>query len=397
MLRTITTAVFVSCICGILFGLGTAYSFLSVNAWQLENETKSYATLAEAGRTLAVNPNAKAQIEQTRHYFGIMDAKTVGAHDFFITNAGTADLILRVDRTSCSCLGIDVTPTRVPPGRTAKCTLRYTAEQAITGKFSQGGIVTTNDPDNREISLSVEGVFTNPVVVIPASVDFSRVPAGTERTRTVRFYGFENEPLQFSDATWANREHFDFHWEPAEFNESDEESGYLTLAVSVIEGTLTLKPGLPAGPFQEWFQLRTNYLSQANVNFTASGQIVVGGVSVSGQGYNRSTGTADLGRTISGSSLSREFSIQFSGASSQSMEVTVGAVDPTWIQTQLSPPTDVVGSRRVFSLTVMVPENAPVGSYSSSGDGQQAHVTLETNDASTPILRIPLQFSVGRQ
>jgi len=396
MMRTFLTVVLVSCVFGVLLGMGVAHSLLSVNGWQLESETKPPEKLAETALVQATDPNTKAHIEETTHHFGIMHTKDTGSHDFFIRNVGTADLILKVDRTSCSCLGIDITPSRVPPGGTARCHLKYNAEQAMPGKFTQGGVVRTNDPDNREIHLRVEGVFTNPVAVRPSTINLPRVVVGTTRTETVRFYGFENEPLQLSAPTWMDQEHFDFQWEPAELTESDITDTYYSLAKSVVEGTVTLKPGLPVGSFQEWFQVRTNYQSQTNVSFRVNGQIVGSNVSISGQGYNRSTGVADLGRTIVGRSLSREISIQFSGTLAQSASVQMSAAAPAWIRTELSPPRDV-GPLRIFSLKITVPEDAPTGSYLFSGDGQQAYVTLETNDESMPALRIPLQFAVGKQ
>lgn len=395
MARTFFTALLLSCIVGGLLGLGIANGFLAVNAWQLEFETQSYEVLAGSALAQTTNPNAKAHIEETSHYFGVMDTKVTGSHDFFIKNVGTADLVLKVDRTTCSCTGIDITPTRVPPGKTAKCHLRYNAEQAVTGKFSQGGVITTNDPDKREIHLVVEGVFTNPVVVQPSTLNFSRVPAGTTKTLTVRFYGFENEPLQLSAPTWSDREHFDFQWEDAKPNESEDADSYLSLAKTVVEGTLTLKSGLPVGSFQEWFQVQTNYPSLPSVGFSASGQIAGGNVSVSGQGYNRETGVANLGSTVTGRSISKEFSIQFSGLSASSSTVQVRTVEPSWIRSELSPPRDA-GQFRMFSLIIEIPENAPTGSYMFGGDGQQAFIMLETSDEIIPVLRIPLQFVVGR-
>ena len=395
MLRTLCTVVLVSCVFGAALGAGLANSLLSINAWQLEFETKPYATLAQTIREQVTNPNAKAHIEETTHNFGVMHVRDEGAHVFFIRNVGTADLILTVDQTTCSCLGIDITPQRVPPGGTATCRLRYTAEQAIAGRFSQGGTVLTNDPENREIYLGVEGVFTNPVAMQPSSVNLPRVVVGTTRTATIRFYGFEDAPLQLLTPTWENREHFDFQWEPSQLTEADEEDIHLSLAKSVIEGTITLKPGLPVGAFQEWFQARTNYLSQSSVNFLVSGQVVGGNVTISGQGYNRTTGVADLGRTITGRSILREISIQFSGTAAQTAWVQLSAVEPPWIRAELSPPRDV-GPLRIFSLSIEIPENAPSGSYVFSGDGQRAHITLETNDETMPALRIPLQFVVGR-
>jgi len=417
MVRIFVLAVLTSCTFGVLLGFGIAYGFLCVNAWQLEPEMKTYENIIAAGfaqetdsideksienqkldenpQAPTSNPNAKALIEKTTHNFGVMDVKATGTHDFFIKNVGTEVLTLTVDRTTCSCTGIDITPTRVLPGRTAKCHLKYNAEQAITGKFSQGGIIRTNDPNNTEIRLIVEGVFTNSVVLQPSSVNFSRVPAGTSRTATIRFYGFEHEPLQISSPMWTNTEHFDFQWEPAKPNDL-EDDGYLSLASSVVEGTITLKPGLPVGPFQEQFQVKTNSSGMINISFLVRGQIVSGNVSVSGQGYNKATGIADLGRTVIGKSISKSFSIQFTGSTAPSATVQVKVVEPSWLRTELSPPRDV-GSLRIVSLSVEIPENAPTGSYGFGGDSPQAHIALETNDATMPVLKIPLQFAVGRQ
>lgn len=397
MARTFLLVLLGSCVGGTLLGFGVAYRHLAVNAWQIETETKSLQELADNALVKATHPDAKAQIDETVYNFGVMDAKSIGSHDFYIRNVGTVDLVLSVNQTTCSCLGIDITPSsgRVPPGGTARCHLRYSAEQALAGKFSQGGTVLTNDPDNREIYISVEGVFTNPAVARPSSVNLPRVTLGATRTATIRLYGFEDEPLQLSAPNWTDREHFDFQWETAELTESDKEDSFYSLAKSVVEGTITIKPGLPVGPFQEWFQLRTNYASQPNATFLVSGQIVGGNVSISGQGYNRTMGYADLGHTVMGRSISREITIQFSGASAQSASVRVSAAEPSWIRTELSPPRDA-GLLRVISLTITVPEDAPSGSYVFSGDGQQAFVTLETTDEAMPVVRIPLQFAVGR-
>jgi len=396
MVRTLFITVLVCCFFGVLLGLGAAYTVLSVNGWNPELETKSYEALSEHVRLRMTNPNASAFIEETTHFFGVMGVNATGHHNFFIRNVGTEDLTLRLDRMTCGCTEMHISHERVPPGGTSTLRLEFSADRAMTGRFSESAFILTNDPDHREIRLAIEGVFANPVVPIPAAVNFSRVPAGTTRTGTVRFYGFENEPLQLSAPTWTDREHFDFHWEPSELTEADEaDEFYLGLARSVVEGTITLKPGLPVGPFQEWFQVSTNYPSQANVSFLASGQIVSGNVAISGQGFNPATGVADLGTTVVGRSISRVFSIQFSGPAAQSASIQVEAVEPAWLQTSLSPPTDA-GPRRIFSLTVTVPENAPTGSYLFAGDGQQAHITLETNDETMPVLRIPLQFVVGR-
>ena len=393
MRQTLITAILISCLLGVLVGLGTAYGLLTVNGWQAEYETKSYEMLTETVRAITLNPNAKAQIDITTHHFGIMEVKGVGEHDFFIANVGTEDLILYADRTSCSCLGIHITPTRIPPGRTARCRLEYTSEFATTGTFTQGGVVLTNDPDNREIHLSVVGVFTDPIVVSPSTVNFSRIRAGAGHTATIQFYGFEKDMLEFHSPTWEDNEHFDFQWKDAQPPNIADEESHLRHASSVIEGTVTLKPGLPVGSFQEWFQIQTNYPRHRIVRFVATGQIEGTNVTVRGQGYSDQRGVAEWGTIDRGRRFSRDFSIQFRGVAALASTVRVSAVSPDWLQTHLSEPTDA-GGRRTFSLTVIIPEDAPSGNFSFSGDGLQANITLETNDETMPVVRIPLQFTV---
>ena len=400
MLRSLLLAIFLSCLAGIPLGLGTAYSFLSANAWRLDLELNSTEFLANTVRNPMPHSDARAFIEETNHFFEMMNAKEEGSHDFFIKNIGTADLILTAERITCSCLGIEITPPRVQPGQTARCRLLYTAEQAVTGRFQQGGYVVTNDPENREIYLSIEGVFTDPVAMSPASINFSRVPTGTTQTRTIRFYGFENETLQLSAPVWEDREHFAIDFQPGELTEADKQDTHLSFAQSVVEGTITLKPGLPAGNFQEWVSVQTNYTTQPNLNFVVNGQIVSGNLAINGQGYNRATGVANLGDTAFGQgSPVRSFVITFSGATALSTSIQINSIVPDWLNADISLPTDMPGSRR-YSLTIEIPEDAPTGSYGFATDVHQSplqpQIILETNDETTPLIRIPLQFRVRR-
>ena len=244
------------------------------------------------------------------------------------------------------------------------------------------------------------GAARAPVVMRPDVINFSRVTAGTSQTAAIRFYGFGDVPLELSTPTWANREHFDFHWRPGELTVSNG-ADIVSSATSVVEGIITVKPGLPVGSFQESFQVRTNYPNQPTLTFLASGQVVGGdqfaggNVVLRGQGYNSVTGEVDLGHTVLGNSVSREISIQFSGAEAHSALVQVSEVRPAWIRAQLSSPADV-GSFRIFSLTIGIPADAPIVGNVTNGDDLMAEIVLETNDATTPVLRMPLQFTIER-
>jgi hypothetical protein len=395
MIRTTLLVILVSCVLGAALGFGAAFAFLSINGWQFESESKSYETLAQSAKEQVTNPDAKAFIGETVYNFGVKDVKATGTHDYYIKNVGSSDLTLKLDGTTCSCTGIDIKPTRVAPGKTAVCHLKYNAERAMTGKFSQGGTIVTNDPENQEIQLIIEGVFTAPVVAQPSPVNMQKVAAGTTRTAVIRFYGFEDTPLEFSAPSWTDRDHFDFEWKTAELNDADKNEFLLPLAKHVIEGTITAKPGLAVGSFQEHFEIKTNYPNHPVVEFVVNGQVAGGSVSVSGAGYNKNTGIAVLGNTVAGKKIVREILIQFSGLSAQSATLQVKSVEPAWLKAELLPPKDA-GSLRVFSLMIEVPANAPIGNYILRSDGQIAQIMLATNDESMPTLKIPVQFAVSR-
>ncbi|MDR0520571.1 MAG: DUF1573 domain-containing protein [Planctomycetaceae bacterium] len=401
MLRTLLSVIFVSVLLGIVIGAGGAFALLAHNRWRPELETNPYHQSQPHTPEQTKQPRAKAFIEETVYHFGVKDVKAGGSHEFFIKNTGTADLTLKLDRTTCSCTGIDITPSRVPPGKTAKCVLTYNADRAMTGPFSQGGVILTNDAENREIRLLVEGVFTASVVVQPSAVNIAKIPAGTDYTMPVRFYGFEDKPLEISEPVWTDREHFALEWQPSAMTAADKEDTLLRTAKSVIEGTLTVKAGLPAGYFQERFHLKTNSPNLPAVELAVNGQVVSSRIAVSGMGFNKSTGIFVLGNTVPGKSIIRELSVQISGHSASSSAVRIKQAEPVWIKAELLPPKNS-GQLRVFPIRIEIPADAPVGSYVMRDNGVPAFILLETSEEKTPAetnpasMLIPIQFSVGQ-
>lgn len=395
-MRTTTIIIF-SVLAGVLVGLGTAYSALTINGWNPELEYIKHADLVKKIIRETKNPDAKAHIETTVFDFGIKDVKEKGKHEFFIKNVGTAPLTLEVNRTTCTCTGIDLSKKRLLPNETCKATLHYDAERATTGHYNQGGIIVTNDPENEEIHLSVTGIFTSPVVLQPGTVVFSSVPASETRSTSIRFYGFEKMPLQIESAEWKDREHFDFTFTPSELSEEDKKDSMLQYASSVYEGTVTVKPGMPVGSFQEKFRLRSNYPSEPVVEFLVRGQISGNAISITGMGYDKESGTIRLGGTSRGQRFSRSFSVQFLGTASIQADLKVKEVKPEWLKTDLSEPRDIGGDtarRRLYTLTLEIPADAPVGSFMGTDGENVANILLETGLNDTPTVRIPIQFAV---
>lgn len=392
-----STVVIASCVLGIVFGGATAYSALTINGWNPVLEYRKLEDILREGAERASNPDAKAFLEETIHDFGIKNVKEKGKHDFVIKNAGTAPLTLVVDKTTCTCTGIDLSTKTVAPGKTAVATVNYDAERAMTGSYNQGGTILTNDPENREIYLGIKGIFTTPIVLRPSDIHVPSLAASETKTYPIRIYGFEKEPLTLSSPQWTDKEHFDFSFVSSELSEQDKENSLHRSATSVYEGTVTIKPGLPVGTFQERFTLKTSYESQPGVEFFARGQIRGGAVSIAGAAYRKDTGMAVLGKIPAGQRQARDLSVQFSGTSAVLVDLKVAEVTPPWLVATLSEPGDLgsdAARRRFYTLTLEVPATAPVSNFYKSDADAVAVVTLETGLDDMPVIKIPIQFAV---
>lgn len=397
-MRTRTVITF-SCLAGILAGTGLAYAALTVNGWNPVLEYKKQSELIKEIAQKSENPNAKASIESTEFDFGIRDVKEKGKQDFYIRNIGTAPLTLEVNRTTCTCTGIDLSTKRLAPGKTAVATVHYDAERATTGPYNQGGTIVTNDADMREIYLSIKGIFTAPIVMNPGEVVFPTVPAGDSRSRTIRIYGYEKTPLELRTPQWNDKEHFDLVLNPSHLNEEDEKDSMRKYATSVYDAKITVKQGLPIGTFQEKFTVKTNYPSESVFEFLARGQVSGSFVSIAGMGYNKERGIALIGKVSQGQRLSRDFMLQFTGSTASRVRLAVKETNPDWLKVSLNEPRDIGREnslRRLYTVSIEIPIDAPLGNYMKTDEENAAFVMLDTGLEEAPSIRIPLELAVER-
>ncbi len=392
-----TTVVLLSTLLGVLVGFGTAKSALTVNGWNPELEYKKHEELVREIQARSFNENAKAKTDETLYDFGIKDVKERGEHKFTVTNVGTAPLRLDVNRTTCSCTGIDPQSQTIAPGATGTLTVKYNAERAI-GFFKQGGTIITNDPGNPEIYLAIQGVFTAPVTLSSSLIAFPNVQAGATRTGKIRLYGFEKTPMEILSTEWKDKEHFDLKFEKTELSQEDKDNPLNKNAKTVYEGTITLKPGLPVGTFQEKFHVKTNIAGEPNVEFMACGQIYGSGITLTGMGFNKESGVVSLGTIRVGQRIAKDISIMFSGAAAADAKLAVKSVKPDWLKTTLTEPKEIgadsAARRRFYSLTIEVPTGTPVCNYTTADEERVAMIVLETGIADTPTIKIPVQFAV---
>ena len=391
-----TTVIILSCVLGILVGLGTAKSALSINAWNPKLESIKPEDLARQAAQNLFNPNAKVEVPETLYDFGVKDVRENGQHVFRVANIGTAPLTLEVNQLTCTCTGIDPPKQTLAPGRTGTLTLKWDADRA-TGFFKQGGTVVTNDQSYPEIHLAVQGIFTSPIMLSSSAISFPNISPSETYSAKIRIYGFERAQLEILSSEWNNREHFEFRVEPSELNEAEQENSLHKNAGSVLEGTITVNPGLPMGAFQEKFLLRTNSAAEPNVEFLVRGQVYSSAITLAGMGFNRETGSVLLGKTNPTQRLAKDVSITFSGLTASQADLKVQEVRPDWLNVSLTEPREIGAEssrRRFYSLNIEVPVGSPVGNYIRADEESVAMIVLNTGLAETPTLRIPVQFAI---
>jgi hypothetical protein len=391
----------ISVLIGAAIGFGGAVSMFSINSWDITREFKTFDRNDPINKPSApkITPdsNAKVYIENNVYDFGIKDVKEKGSREFTIKNVGAGVLTLRVDRTTCTCTGIDLNRQRLSAGESAIATVRYDAERATTGHYEQGGIIVTNDPQTPEIRLSITGIFTSPIVVNSSVVLLPSVPSTEKQSAKVRIYGFEKTPLKLETPTWTDKTHFDLKFEQSELNDDDKNNSLYKHATSVYEGTLTVLPtGMPIGTFQERFNIKTNYNSEPSIEIFARGQVFGNGITLAGQGFDRATGIMSIDTIKSGERIIKDISIQLTGTNVQNADIKVKEIRPQWLKTTITKGSVETAVRKFFTLSIEIPPDAPQCNYVTTDDNKTAIITLETGITDSPIIKIPVRFAIEK-
>lgn len=395
----VPVVILLSLFLGLGFGVGWIAVMDRLAAWDSSLETDPEAAKQREASAISrtLNPNAKLDVKETVHDFGIMYEKDSGRCDFYIKNIGSEVLTLEPNRTTCQCTGIDVSPKRVSPGGTAKVTLRWDSDRA-TGKFRQQATVITNDPDYPEVIFTIQGLFIQPIIA-NTTLNVPVIYNGTsdEQETSSAIYGFEKTPdLQILSIDWVEKEFFDASVEKVELNEIDKEDSLKQLATAKYILKIKVKPGQPVGPYIQKFTVKTNYASEPSLDFLVRGQVSAGGLSFVGKGYNRNQGFLDMG-VLSGTDYEHNVNLILTGTGAEETKVEIEEVYPKWLKIDIAEDRNAgteVRSMRIITFSIKVPAGSSSGDYSSISDGRNGYVTLKTSNPDNPTIHLPILFVI---
>ena len=334
----------------------------------------------------------RVAVDEEEYDFGRMDMHAEGTHGFVIENVGDGVLELSGGDTSCRCTVSELEATEIQPGDSAKVTVTWTAENTI-GPYRQTAMVFTNDPARPSLTLTVSGRITAAARAVPAELVLSAVPADRLETAQVRVYCYLDEPFDILGLELEDRrtaEYFQLSLEPLPndrlIEESEATSGRLL--------NVTLKPGLPQGPFRQKILIRTNLEASPKLVVPIQGSIS-SDIAIVGRGYDRQNGVLTFGTVSSETGAQRRLMLFVRGAHRKEVKFMPVEITPDLMRVELGEPKEIrEGAVTQVPLTVHIPKGSRPANHLGSKQGKLGEILLDTNHPQAPRLRILVQFAV---
>ena len=271
--------------------------------------------------------------------------------------------------------------------------------------------VLTNDPNAKEITFSVKGLYTAPVVTAPSELAFNNATKSSETMRTFRMYGFERNPdgtpfaLKVESLELSDPEHFEVELEEDDVaNMTEEEKGnrLFSLATSVFNGKVTMKPGMPQGSFQEILRIRLNSEKTPILETPIHGAIMGSEVKVLGPLYDDKNSGAlrlDSIRQDQGKKTNLRFLI-FDPIDVNEKSVFVKSVRPDWINVSFTYPDAELQKQtkvRQVEVDVEVPAGSPQGAFMGPGKDQLGEIVFQIgeDEETAQTVVVPVRFAVA--
>lgn len=412
ILNRLIILVLLACCFGIPLGLLSVWMYNQTGIWNPALETSSQEDYKK--QLIVADERAKASLPYEVYDFGVFDRNQEGTHDFVIENRGEADLTLQVNRTSCTCTGVQLSQERIPPGEKGTITVHWKSDTPAP-TFKQGASILTNDPNMPEIALTVKGLFTFPMMIVPSSFTFPPLSLGKEGVGSFRVYGFEKERLDIKQIAYADREHFEVFQEPSELNGTDLADPVLQKATNVIQINLKVKPGLPLGVFQERLVFQTNYEQDQVIEYFIRGTIQGESLSISGKDYSAETGILNLGKTTVSQPIRSNFIVRYTGFVPPGATLTLRSVEPAFLngtvrrlqqQEETSPDEKHSNQADDEGESVLPVKATPTffctvdgmsetaGSWSGTDPEKSGWIEFETGLPDSPLLHLPLHLQI---
>ncbi len=267
----------------------------------------------------------RARIPETEYEFGIMDRGEEKSHVFTVYNDGDEPLSLALVNTTCKCAIGKLPGNAIPPGGSGEITMEWSA-RTYDRQYQQSATIESNDPRTPVFMLSVAGRVAHIVQAYPSALSFSDVTVNDTRTGSFKIYGFREGDLRVVNYDWNDPDTQAFF--DVAFAEADEAALADTPeAKSAIVATVTMKPGMPRGGFQQGLQVTTNLSESTIVEVPIRGRII-SDVTLNGPGYSDHARTLKIGLVNSREGATRSLMVLVKGPHRDTVTLSKGRIEP---------------------------------------------------------------------
>jgi Protein of unknown function (DUF1573) len=320
----------------------------------------------------------KLVVDQMEHDFGVIDPFNNVKHAFRITNIGTGTLTLKAGTTTCTaCTIAEVTKSDVPPGETAKVIVEYSPRRAKS-EFQQYATVLTNDPEQTRLELKILGSIRRKFRTLPEQIVLSNVSANESVTADVKIISFMSDHVNVVDYRFKDNDAKPFFEAKAEAIGHDQLVAIEPLAKSGCRVLVTLKPGLPLGPFRQtiFLTLDTGEGGERTDFDVPIEGTVVSDLSIVGPGWLGKTGVLSLGNVNRDQGTKRELNLLVRGDARHDVAVEPIKLDPPWLRVTMGKPAELNASVVRIPFSVEIPPGSPSAVYRGTNLGKYAEITL---------------------
>jgi Protein of unknown function (DUF1573) len=383
----IMTVIGISAVLGTLVGGAIAY----VEVLTEGDATKSLARNSQT-QVPPADDAPRVQVDEPHYQFGTMERGRTKSHRFEVKNVGKAPLRLQVGQTSCKCTLGEVTGDAIPPGGSTHVQLEWSAK-ADSGPFRQTAIILTNDPLTSKVELTIEGEVVEATGVQPTDFVFDKVAAGESKSAEVYVMALVQDKLELSEAELsdpATRDQFDVNIEPVERELLPNPN-----AKDGLKITLTVKPGLPIGRFDQWLSLRTNLKGGEKLEIPVIGR-VVGDISIHGVGWNEEMSALTLGKVNSGQGARAKVNVVVRGTDAANVRFDVQSVDPPELKVMIGEPKRLKEALLHVPIEIEVPAGTRPMVRMNTAQGEAGRIVLNTTHPEIKELALGVRFAVER-
>ncbi|HVU90432.1 MAG TPA: DUF1573 domain-containing protein [Pirellulales bacterium] len=334
-------------------------------------------------------PQPKVVVDAAHYHFGRMERKATGRHTFVLTNKGDYPLVLRKGKTTCKCTLSDMVDTELAPGASQEVTLEWNAKTPQT-LFRQEATIFTNDPRRRTLTLTIEGLIVDSLIVNPMEIVFTNLTADEESTAKTKVFTSLSDDLQITGFTCENQEtadHFDVHSEPLP------KEGLPPEMTAGVEVRVTIKPGLAPGPIEQKIALKTNLADVPDPEVKIGGRIG-SPIMIVGREWDQEKGTIRLGTVDGAKGTRRQLKLMVRGAHRQQIEMQAPQVKPDLLVVTLGEKEEL-GNVVAVPLTIEIPPGSPAANYLGYTPESTGEIVIPTNHPELGEVRLKVIFAVS--